>query len=263
LLGVFVSAEGFEMQSMGMNSYLYAPKDDMKHRHSWRELYTEKEEESMRSLIAAAEEHNILFIFALSPGSDVVYSQEDDVNFLKSKLQQAARLGCRAYALLFDDIDTRLCPADQEIFGSPGRAQVALTNEIYQALGCPETFLFCPTEYCASRAVPNVAKSTYLATLGTDLAQGINILWTGPIVVSKTIPTLGIRDLARLLKRSIVLWDNLHANDYDQRRVFLGPYCGRPLALRRRKLIQGVLTNPNCEFEANFVALHTLAQWAR
>lgn len=89
------------------------------------------------------------------------------------------------------------------------------------------------------------------------------MLWTGPIVVSKRIPTLGIRDLARLLKRPIVLWDNLHANDYDQRRVFLGPYAGRPLALRRRRLIQGVLTNPNCEFEANYVALHTLAQWAR
>ncbi|VDK86182.1 unnamed protein product [Dibothriocephalus latus] len=51
-------------------------------------FFAEKEEESMRSLIAAAEEHNILFIFALSPGSDVVYSQEEDVNFLKSKLQQ-------------------------------------------------------------------------------------------------------------------------------------------------------------------------------
>lgn len=60
-----------------------------------------------------------------------------------------------------------------------------------------------------------------------------------------------------------MLWDNLHANDYDQRRVFIGPYCGRSLALRRKGLIRGVLSNPNCEFEANYVALHTLAQWSR
>ena len=92
---------------------------------------------------------------------------------------------------------------------------------------------------------------------------GVCVMWTGPQVVSKRIPTQGIRDLARMLKHPIVLWDNLHANDYDQRRVFLGPYAGRPLALRRRRLLHGVLTNPNCEFEANYVAIHTLAQWTR
>ncbi|KAL5108610.1 Protein O-GlcNAcase [Taenia crassiceps] len=251
------------MQSMGMNAYLYAPKDDLKHRLSWRELYTDKEAENMRSLIAAADDHNICFIFAISPGSDVVYSDEGDAAALKARLEQALNLGCHAFALLFDDIDTRLCPADQEVFVSSGRAQVALTNKVYEALNHPDIFLFCPTEYCASRAVPNVNHSTYLATLGSDLAEGIKVMWTGPLVVSKRIPTLGIRDLSRLLKRPIVLWDNLHANDYDQRRVFLGPYAGRPLALRRRRLLHGVLTNPNCEFEANYVAIHTLAQWIR
>lgn len=78
------------MQCMGMNSYLYAPKDDLKHRHTWREQYTEKEEEHMRSLFAAAEEHNILFIFAISPGSDIVYSRDEDINLLKAKLQQVS-----------------------------------------------------------------------------------------------------------------------------------------------------------------------------
>ncbi|CDI98119.1 bifunctional protein NCOAT [Echinococcus multilocularis] len=251
------------MQSLGMNAYLYAPKDDLKHRLSWRELYTDKEAENMRSLIAAADDHNICFIFAISPGSDVVYSDEEDAAALKARLEQALNLGCHAFALLFDDIDMRLCPADQEVFVSPGLAQVALTNKVYEALDRPDVFLFCPTEYCASRAVPNVNHSTYLATLGSDLAEGIKVMWTGPLVVSKRVPTLGIRDLSRLLKRPIVLWDNLHANDYDQRRVFLGPYAGRPLALRRRRLLHGVLTNPNCEFEANYVAIHTLAQWTR
>ena len=81
-------------------------------------------------------------------------------------------LGCHAFALLFDDIETRLCAADQEVFISPAQAQVALTNKVYHALNRPELFLFCPTEYCASRAVPNVNHSSYLATLGSDLDEG-------------------------------------------------------------------------------------------
>lgn len=38
-----------------------------------------------------------------------------------------------------------MCPADKEVFSSFAHAQVSITNEIYQYLGEPETFLFCPT----------------------------------------------------------------------------------------------------------------------
>ena len=58
-----------------------------------------------------------------------------------------------------------------------------------------------------------------------------------------------------------MIWDNLHANDYDQRRLFLGPYSGRSPALL--PLINGVLTNPNCEYHANFVAISTMTQWCQ
>lgn len=64
-----------------------------------------------------------------------------------------------------------------------------------------------------------------------------------------------------MIRRKPVIWDNIHANDYDHRRVFLGPYSGRPTELY--KLLNGVLTNPNCEFEANFVAIHTFATWCK
>ena len=35
-----------------------------------------------------------------------------------------------------------------------------------------------------------------------------------------------IQELSKVIKRKPVLWDNLHANDYDIQRVFLGPYIG-------------------------------------
>ncbi len=33
--------------------------------------------------------------------------------------------------------------------------------------------------------------------------------------------------LKGILRRKPTIWDNLHANDYDQQRMYLGPYSGR------------------------------------
>lgn len=81
----------------------------------------------------------------------------------------------------------------------------------------------------------------------------------GPKVVSKDIPVESIEEVSKIIRRAPVIWDNIHANDYDQKRLFLGPYKGRSTELIPR--LKGVLTNPNCEFEANYVAIHTLATW--
>ena len=94
------------------------------------------------------------------------------------------QLGCRAFALLFDDIDPEMSGADKEVYQSFAHAQVSVANEVYGHLDEP-SFMFCPTQYCSSRAVPNVQTSEYLNTLGTKLAPQIDIMWTGPKVISK------------------------------------------------------------------------------
>ncbi|XP_038594008.1 protein O-GlcNAcase isoform X2 [Micropterus salmoides] len=246
-------------QKWGLNTYLYAPKDDYKHRMFWRELYSVEEAEQLMTLIGAAKEHGIEFIYAISPGLDITFSNQKEVSALKRKLDQVTHFGCKSFALLFDDIDHNMCPADKEVFSSFAHAQVSITNEIYQYLGEPETFLFCPTEYCGTFCYPNVSQSPYLHTVGEKLLPDIDVLWTGPKVVSKDIPVESIEEVSKILRRAPVIWDNIHANDYDQKRLFLGPYKGRSTELIPR--LKGVLTNPNCEFESNFVAIHTLATW--
>ncbi|XP_036402108.1 protein O-GlcNAcase isoform X2 [Megalops cyprinoides] len=246
-------------QKWGLNTYLYAPKDDYKHRMFWREMYSVEEAEQLMTLISAAKEHGIEFIYAISPGLDITFSNQKEVSTLKRKLDQVSHFGCKSFALLFDDIDHNMCPADKEVFSSFAHAQVSITNEIFQYLGEPEMFLFCPTEYCGTFCYPNVAQSPYLRTIGEKLLPGIEVLWTGPKVVSKDITVESIEEVSKILKRAPVIWDNIHANDYDQKRLFLGPYKGRSTELIPR--LKGVLTNPNCEFESNFVAIHTLATW--
>ncbi len=83
----------------------------------------------------------------------------------------------------------------------------------------------------------------------------------GPKVISKVISESSIDELISVIKRPPVIWDNLHANDYDQHRLFLGPYIGRSVELIHK--LNGVLTNPNCEYGANYIPIHTLAQWNR
>ncbi|XP_068120926.1 protein O-GlcNAcase [Hyperolius riggenbachi] len=247
------------LQKWGLNTYLYAPKDDYKHRMFWREMYSVEEADQLMTLISAAQEFGIEFVYAISPGLDITFSNQKEVSTLKRKLDQVTQFGCKSFALLFDDIDHNMCAADKEVFSSFAHAQVSITNEIFQYLGEPETFLFCPTEYCGTFCYPNVVQSPYLRTVGEKLLPGIDVLWTGPKVVSKDIPVESIEEISKILKRSPVIWDNLHANDYDQKRLFLGPYKGRSTELIPR--LKGVLTNPNCEFESNYVAIHTLATW--
>ncbi|CAM1154384.1 MGEA5 (predicted) [Pycnogonum litorale] len=249
-----------KMRKLGLNSYLYAPKDDCKHRMFWRDTYSVEETENMRALISSAKEYNITFYYALSPGIDITYSSTKDITALKRKLEQVSQLGCNAFALLFDDIEPEMGETDKEIFQSFAHAQVSVSNEVFQHLGHPK-FMFCPTEYCASRAVPNVLNSEYLNVVGSKLFPSIDIMWTGPKVISETITLQSIQELTQVFRRPPVIWDNIHANDYDHRRLFLGPYSGRSPDLI--PLLKGVLTNPNCEYESNFIAFHTLAQWSK
>ena len=91
-----------------------------------------------------AKSQNILFIYAISPGLDIGYSNPKDVAALKRKLDQVKQLGNPAFALLFDDIEPELSETDKEVFNSFATAQVSITNEVYQHLS-QSIFRFCPT----------------------------------------------------------------------------------------------------------------------
>ncbi|XP_031409601.1 protein O-GlcNAcase-like isoform X2 [Meleagris gallopavo] len=249
------------LKRWGLNCYMYAPKDELKHRLLWREPYTQHEAAQMQSLIKAAQEHDVEFIFAISAGQDIVFSSAGDRLLLQQKLRQVAALGCGAFALLFDDVDPCMCRADRDVFPSLAQAQASVANEAYRELGLPPTFLFCPTEYCSSLCSPSPARSRYLQTLGRELLPEIGVIWTGPKVVSQELSVALVEEVEHVLRRRLLIWDNLFANDYDCRRVFLGPYTGRAPGLVPR--LCGLLLNPNCELQANFIPIHTLGSWFR
>ena len=67
-----------------------------------------------------------------------------------------------------------------------------------------------------------IATSEYLKTIGSKLAPDIDIMWTGDKVIPKDITVPSLEEITTVLNRPPVIWDNEHANDYDQKRMYLG-----------------------------------------
>jgi len=247
--------------ALGLNTYLYAPKDDLRHRARWREAYPAAEAEALRDLIVACGRAGVEFIYALAPGLDPAFARPDGLAALEAKAGQLAGLGARHFAVLFDDIIP--APASGQLGATEHDAapQVAYAHHLrrWQRRRDPAArLLFCPTPYCG-RMAGEVTASGYLRHLGAHLDLTVDVMWTGPEIISETITPADLVGLTSVLRRRPLIWDNLFANDYDLRRLYLGPYAGRPATLRGAT--SGVLLNPNCEFAAHRPALETFAAW--
>lgn len=250
------------MQAWGLNTYLYAPKDDPHHRSIWREPYGPVMRAELEELIRSCLDRGIRFIHAIGPGLDIRYSDPTDLAALQGRFGQLLEMGCRDFCLLFDDIPDRMRPEDRERWGSFASAQCGVTNAVREwllARGGAGRFLFCPTPYCGRMASGGLGGEGYLAAVGQELDPGIDVFWTGPEIISREITVGHVEELTVLLRRPPLIWDNLHANDYDGRRFYCGPYSGRSMELKSR--IRGVLTNPNNELPLNHVPLRTLGAW--
>src|SRR6516162_5168863 len=252
------------MARWGLNTYLYAPKDDLLQRATWRELYGNAELQRFQELLQNCRHREVGFVYALSPGLDIRYSEPGESEHLKKRFEQMLTLGCENFALLFDDIPERMHDADLKRYGSLASAQCHVANTLFQWLRerSPQArLLFCPTAYCGRMVEQGHGGQNYLPTIGQELLLEIDIFWTGPEIVSHEITLAHVREVEGMFRRKPIIWDNLHANDYDGRRFFCGPYAGRPPELRNA--VRGLLSNPNNEFPLNFVPLRTFAEFVR
>ncbi len=250
------------MRDAGMDTYIYGPKDDVHVRARWRTPYGPGMLASLVDLKAEAEARGLGFWVALAPCLDVTYSSDADRAALMARVDQLTGIGVAGFVLLFDDIPSEMPAADHAVFSSFAAAQASLSNAVVAHLaGTGARVLFCPTEYCGRMAGGDVEKSAYLQVLGAELDPSVGVFWTGPEIVSEVIDAAGLEAVGRVLRRKPVIWDNFHANDYDIRRVYAGPLGGRgPETLA---LVDGWITNPNNEAEANFVAIRTTGQFVQ
>ncbi|GBC92140.1 O-GlcNAcase NagJ [bacterium HR15] len=246
------------MEFMGqvkMNIYLYAPKDDPFHREHWREPYPPEEAERLQELINAAHENFIEFVFCISPGLSMVYSDPAEFDRLTDKVDAVRRMGVRSFGLLLDDIPEQLVhPADKHTYHSLAQAHADLANRLHRWLkerNEQAWLIVCPTFY------HNLGEPPYIGELGELTEPGISIMWTGKKVVSREITAEEAELFSLAIRRKPFVWDNYPVNDYEPSRLLMGPITGRDHATLQ--YLEALVSNPMNQAEASRVALGTYA----
>ena len=187
-----------------MNVYLYGPKDDPYHSTpNWRKPYPATEASQLKELVDKANENGVIFYWAIHPGQDIKWNEEDRDLLLK-KFESMYQLGVRAFAVFFDDISGE---------GTKAEKQAELLNYLddhfVKVKGDVEPLVMCPTEYNKSWSD---VKGGYLTTLGDKLNKGIQIMWTGNRVIA-CIDKESMDFINPLLKRKAYIWWNFPVSD--------------------------------------------------
>ena len=158
----------------------------------------------LRELVQTCDQHGLRFIYGLSPGLDIRFSDEAERNRIKSRFDQLRKVGVRHFALLFDDLPGKMSDDDRGAYESLAAAQCDVTNAIFawvRAQFAGARFLFCPTPYCDRMDRAQLGGAGYLDEVGRLLSAEIDVLWTGPEIVSAEIPVESIERLSRRIRR--------------------------------------------------------------
>lgn len=255
--------EAFDfMARVGMNTYVYAPKDDPYQRAQWRNRYPETELARFRTLLARAGQDGVDFVYSISPGLDIIYSGLADRQALDAKVDQLAGLGIHTIMLSLDDVPEKLGLADTAVYhGNYALAQAELANWLYTTRRARDpafVLWMTPSHYYGTKSDP------YLATLGSKLNPAVPLAWTGPMVVSGHITSAQADAFAAIIKRKPLIWDNYPVNDYtyaiDKKpRLILGPLRNRDAGLAEH--VAGYLLNPMIQEAASQLPLYTAAAY--
>jgi len=233
----------------GMTHYVYAPKDDPKHRSRWRELYSHRKLEGFDRLLSGS---GLTIGFAIAPGLDIDPDDPDDRAALAAKVDQVVGVGVPLVVLALDDL-----PPDHRGAGTRGVDHATLATWLRDHLADRAALALVPTEYVGTE------RSPYLDALAREVPDDVPIGWTGRHVVNDEITAADARMRAASLGgRPPLLWDNYPVNDaLMSDRLFLGPLWGREPDLA--DVCSGYLANAMVQPRCSLLPLASVAAFVR
>ncbi|MFI5694908.1 beta-N-acetylglucosaminidase domain-containing protein [Kribbella sp. NPDC051586] len=246
-----------------MNTYQYAPKDDVYHREQWRDPYPADKLAELGELIERAQRNKVDFTFALSPGLSIRYTSDDDYQALIAKFEALYALGVRVFNVPLDDIEYETWHSDEDAAkygtggGAAGAAQADLCNRIQREWIASKADLaplqMVPTEYY------DVHETPYKQALREQLDPAVIVHWTGTAVVPEKITSAQAAEAKAVFGHDILIWDNYPVNDYAHGRILLAAYTGREPGLAEH--VVGVISNPMNQAAASKLALYSFAEF--
>ncbi|MBO4362946.1 MAG: beta-N-acetylglucosaminidase domain-containing protein [Clostridia bacterium] len=231
-----------------LNTYIYAPKDDPKHRAQWRELYTGEELEKMSELVNCAEANNVRFVYAISPGLDINLGAkyEKDLQTLFDKCEFMYNLGVRSFSILLDDITTLDAEGHAKLLND-FQNRFVKTHE-----GCDDLIMISP-EFC------DAMLTSYSDKLAPLLQSDIIMMWTGAGVAPFDLNERQITKANDKFGREMLLWWNYPVNDTMPDLLFLSPMS--PFKGNAAGSIGGLVANPMNQGYASELPLITVADY--
>ncbi|MBA4170501.1 MAG: beta-N-acetylglucosaminidase domain-containing protein [Chloroflexi bacterium] len=239
----------------GMNTFVYAPKDDPLVRRDWRNPYSGRDLERLSELADACRRRGVDFVYCLSPGLSIRYGSTADLDTLAGKFDLVAEMGVHHFGLLLDDIpDTLQHPTDQTAFGDLVDAHISLVGRLFDRFGADRRLIVCPTVYWG------YGDEDHISRLGRGIDPRIDLYWTGRAICSPTLDLLDAATFARATGRPPTYWDNYPVNDVAMgHELHIGPYRGRDRHLWRFAL--GVIANGMELFESSKIPFATIADY--
>lgn len=234
------------------NTYIYGPKDDPYHSSpDWRKPYPEDQAADIKKLVKIADKNFVDFVWAIHPGKDIKWNEEDRQNVL-DKFEHMYDLGVRSFALFFDDITGE---------GTDAQKQADLLNflndKFVEAKDAVNPLILTPTDYNKSWADPS--DDGYLSILGRELDPSIQIMWTGDCVVCDVTEST-LDWVNNLIDRPALFWWNYPVSDYVRDQLILGPSYGLDQDVDADAMA-GVLSNPMEHAEASKPAIFGVADY--
>ena len=246
------------MASYGMNTFYYAPKDDIYHRAKWRELYPENELAQLKNLFNVACENHLDFHWAVGPGLTYKYTSNKDFTLLINKIKSIYDIGVRNFGLLLDDIPWDFqYEDDKEAFDSIVDAHIDLVNKTYAALKKIDTSIrltVCPTEYSGN------CNEYYITKFGSNIPADVDLFWTGAEICSRVLTVREANEFSSATNHRPLYWDNFPVNDCEMfQEMHLGALIGRDKELYKH--CEGVISNVMEFAECSKIPLMTIADF--
>lgn len=246
------------MASYGMNTFFYAPKDDIYHREKWRELYPENELENLKNLFNVANENYLDFHWTIGPGLTYRYTSDEDFTILINKIKNIYDIGIRNFGLLLDDIPWEFqYEEDEKAFDSVVDAHIFLVNKTYAALKDIDASIkltVCPTQYSGD------CNEYYITKFGSNIPADVDLFWTGAEICSRVLTVRESNEFTYSTVHRPLYWDNFPVNDCEMfQEMHMGALIGRDKELYKH--CEGIISNVMEFAECSKIPLMTIADY--